>query len=71
MTATDIPELLKLPSAERLALIEKLWDSLAPTPETVPVPETHLRELERRLEHPAPDPSLTPAQLTERLRGRS
>ena len=71
MTATEIGELLKLPSAERLALIEKLWDSLAPTPETVPVPETHLRELERRLEHSALGPSLTPDQLTERLRGRS
>jgi putative addiction module component (TIGR02574 family) len=70
MTGTELSELLKLPSAERLALIEKLWDSLAPTPEVVPVPEAHLRELDRRLDHPAPGPALTPDQLTERLRRR-
>lgn len=70
MTATDLSELLKLPSVERLALIEKLWDSLAPTPEVVPVPEAHLRELDHRLDHPAADSPLSPDQLTERLRSR-
>ncbi len=68
MTATDLDELLKLPSAERLVLIEKLWDSLARTPHAVPVPEAHLRELDRRLDHPAPGPPLSPEQLTDRLR---
>ena len=70
MTAREISELLKLPSAERLDLIEKLWDSLAPTPEAIPVPQAHLRELERRLEAPAPGPSLSPDELTKRLRDR-
>ena len=70
MSPTDLSELLKLPSDERLALIEKLWDSLAPTPEAIPVPEAHLRELERRLDRPAPGPTLSPDQLTKRLRNR-
>lgn len=65
---TQLRELLQLPSAERLNLIEKLWDSLAPTPDAIAVPEAHLRELDRRLDHPAPGPSLSPDQLTERLR---
>ena len=35
---------------ERLQLVEDLWDSLAVgTPEAVPVPEWHAREVERRL----------------------
>lgn len=70
MTAADLSELLKLPSAERLALIEKLWDSLAATPEAIAVPEAHLRELDRRLDYPAPGASLSPDQLTDRLRRR-
>lgn len=65
---TQLSELLKLPSAERLVLIEKLWDSLSRTPDAVDLPEVHLRELDRRLDHPAPGPSLSPDQLTERLR---
>jgi len=70
MTATELNELLKLPSAERLALIEKLWESLTPAPESVPLPEAHLQELDRRLDHPAPGAPLTPDQLTARLRQR-
>lgn len=70
MTAIELSELLKLPSVERLALIEKLWDSLAPTPDAVPVPEAHLRELDRRLDHPSVGASLSPDELTERLRSR-
>ncbi len=70
MTATELSELLKLSPAERLALIEKLWDSLAPTPDAVPLPEAHLRELDRRLNQPAPGPLLSPDQLTDRLRSR-
>ena len=35
---------------ERLELIERLWDSLLPTPEAVPFPDTHRDELDRRLD---------------------
>lgn len=35
---------------ERLQLVEDLWDSLAVgAPESVPIPESHARELDRRL----------------------
>lgn len=70
MSTIELKELLSLPLAERLALIEKLLDSLALTPDAVPVPESHLRELDRRLDHPMPGASLSPDQLTERLRDR-
>ena len=39
-----------LSPAERLRLIEELWDSLAADPDTVPVPPEHLQELNRRLD---------------------
>ncbi|MBN1458666.1 MAG: addiction module protein, partial [Armatimonadetes bacterium] len=31
-------------------LIGELWDSLTRTPELIPVPEAHLRELDARLD---------------------
>ena len=70
MAPTDLDALLHLPPAERLELIEKLWESLAPTPEVVPVPEAHRQELDRRLDSPAPGPLVTPEELADRLRRR-
>lgn len=35
---------------DRLELIGELWDSLTRTPELIPVPEAHLRELDARLD---------------------
>ncbi len=35
--------------AERLELIGEIWDSVARDPDRVPVPESHLMEIERRL----------------------
>jgi putative addiction module component (TIGR02574 family) len=40
----------QLSPAERLQLIEELWDSLAVDPDAVPVPPEHLQELNRRLD---------------------
>jgi putative addiction module component (TIGR02574 family) len=61
-------ELLRLSAAERLELVEELWDSLAATPEAVPVPEWHRTELDRRLDQPAPGPDLSPDEVRARLR---
>jgi putative addiction module component (TIGR02574 family) len=49
MTAIQLQELLRLPAAERLNLIEALWDGLAESGEALlDVPEAHQRELDRR-----------------------
>ena len=40
-------QLLTLPLAERIELVEDLWDSIAADAESVPVPESHRRELAR------------------------
>ena len=65
---TLLDEILRLPAAERLRLLEEVWDSVAVTPDVVPVPAWHKAELDARLDHPAPEPSLTWEQVQERLK---
>jgi putative addiction module component (TIGR02574 family) len=42
---------------DRLALVQEIWDSIAATPEQVPLTETQQSELERRLVAHAADPT--------------
>jgi len=44
----DIPEIGKLSAAEKILLVEDLWDSIASDESAVPVPQSHIRELDRR-----------------------
>ena len=46
MPKTSMAELLKLPPAEKLDLIEALWDSLEP--DAVPMPHWHKDILDER-----------------------
>jgi len=43
-------DIAKLTPAERLQLVEELWDSLCDTPEAVPVTDAQRVELDRRLD---------------------
>jgi putative addiction module component (TIGR02574 family) len=43
-----LSEILLLSPAERIVLVQDIWDSLAASPEEVPVPTEHLEELRRR-----------------------
>ena len=63
-------EILRLPADERLRLLEDIWDSLAVTPEDVPVPDWHKEELDRRLDNPAPGPGLTWDEVRGKLHDR-
>jgi putative addiction module component (TIGR02574 family) len=47
MAAIDIAS---LSSEERLQLLEDLWESLAPTPEAIPLTNAQRQELDRRLD---------------------
>jgi putative addiction module component (TIGR02574 family) len=51
-----------------LELVEQIWDSLAATPEAVPVPDWHRAELDRRLDGPSGAPDLSPDEVRARLR---
>jgi putative addiction module component (TIGR02574 family) len=42
------PSIFDLSPAEKLQLVEDLWDDLAATPASVPVYEWQIKELERR-----------------------
>jgi putative addiction module component (TIGR02574 family) len=45
----DLSQLLELPPAERLQLVEAIWDSLREIPDAVPVSDELRDELDRRL----------------------
>ena len=49
MRASDIPEIIKLSTPEKILFVEDLWDSIASDESAVPVPKSHMKELDRRL----------------------
>ena len=42
-------EIERLSIAERVSLVEEIWDSIAASPELLPLTEAQRRELDRRL----------------------
>ena len=61
-----------LSPAEKLQLVEDLWDDLASTPESVPVHDWQTEELDRRKENLEKNPAsgLDWEQVTHTLRAR-
>ncbi len=49
MRVSDIPEINKLSTLEKILLVEDIWDSIASNEAVVPVPRSHMEELDRRL----------------------
>lgn len=49
-------DVLELPVAERLALVEAIWDSIADAPDTLPLSDAQRAELDRRLAEYERDP---------------
>jgi len=47
--ASDIPEITQLSTPEKILLVEDLWDSIASEESAVPVPQSQMEELDRRL----------------------
>lgn len=69
MSNVPIEQLLKLSVAERIQLVEDLWDSIAADPEALPLTDAQRAELDRRVaEHEADPGSAIPwEQVRERL----
>jgi putative addiction module component (TIGR02574 family) len=63
-------EILQLPPAERLRLVEEIWESLAQSPDVVPVPDWHRELLDDRLADPAEQGTRTWEQVQENARRR-
>ena len=53
----DFCQLLELPPAERLQLVEATWDSLVEVPDSVPIDDDLRKELDRRIADYKADPS--------------
>ncbi len=65
-------EIQSLSVADRLQLLEEIWDSLIDTPEAVPVTDAQRKELARRRRAHARNPAAAKswAQVRARLRRR-
>jgi len=63
----DIFGVADLTTPEKILLVEDLWDSIADDESSVPVPRSHMEELERRLKAHASNPGnlLTLSELLE------
>ena len=57
MLKEAIPQLAEFSSAEKLPVLEELWDSLAAHPSEIPVPDWQKHELERRYQEFLQNPS--------------
>jgi putative addiction module component (TIGR02574 family) len=49
MRVKDLPEISKLSTPEKILLVEELWDSISTDDTSIPVPESHKSELDKRL----------------------
>lgn len=65
----DIEQLRQLPVAEKLRIVEALWDDIAASSERAPVTEATLAEVDRRWAELQNDPShtLTREELWRRV----
>lgn len=51
MKPISLTDVLTLPVAERLKLVEAIWDSIAEFPEAIQLTPAQQAELDRRLDH--------------------
>jgi len=67
MVKLDMEAIRKLTVAERLALVEEIWDSISDDPSSVPTSDRQLAEARRRLaEHDADPSSASPWDEVEK-----
>lgn len=66
------PTVFDLSPAEKLQLVQDLWDDLASSPEDVPVHDWQIQELERRKANLQKNPAsgLTWEEVKRRIRSR-
>lgn len=68
--STQLSDILQLSIAERIQLVEDIWDSIAAFPEALPLTEAQKQELDRRLEAYAQNPNdgISWDELKEKVR---
>ena len=50
MRVTDIPQIEKLSVPEKILFIVDMWDSIASEESAIPIPPSHVAELDKRLD---------------------
>jgi putative addiction module component (TIGR02574 family) len=71
MNVIEIPQIAAMSIPEKINFVEELWDSIAQQSEVIPVPDSHIEELNRRLaRHGAQDALLTLAELQQKVAKR-
>jgi putative addiction module component (TIGR02574 family) len=68
--STELSDILQMSVAERIQLVEDIWDSIASSPRAVPVTDAQKEELDRRLQAYAenPDEGVSWDELKEKVR---
>jgi putative addiction module component (TIGR02574 family) len=56
MSPLDLRAIFELSVAERIRLVEDIWDSIAASPESLPLTDAQKRELDRRWAEYQADP---------------
>ena len=69
MRVADIPEIESLSTSEKILFVEDLWDRIALDEASVPVPQSHKDELDRRVNRYKSDLGtlLSLSELQERI----
>lgn len=67
MNPTLATEINRLSPAEKILLVEEIWDQVAESSEALPVPPSHQVELDRRLANEANDPGRPWGEIRDEL----
>jgi len=59
MKLSEIPEIQTLSKAEKILLLEDLWDNISADDSDIPVPESHLLSLQKRYDKYRDNPADT------------
>jgi putative addiction module component (TIGR02574 family) len=72
MRIAEIPEIENLSAPEKILLAEDLWDSVSVDETKVPIPQSHLSELTKRLKSYEANPGnlLSLEELQEKIERR-
>ena len=73
MKITQIPQITAMSTLEKIVFLEDLWDSIAINDQAVPVPESHMRELDRRFAQHGSSPGvlLSLQELQQKILSRT
>lgn len=72
MNVTEIPQIAAMSIPEKIVFLEDLWDSIAANDKAVPVPESHIRELDKRFVRHGSSPGslLSLQELQQKINNR-